>query len=283
MKTKTKTKVYKVNDFQWDLYNITKTLKRIIQINKLKKSNIDNEVYDKLQAIFFNFIKDSYECEDYNFVNNVDIYLIANPNNNKILLNNILRQNKDFFKVICKENWHSFKKVLFKSMSFDDIFKLIINKLNLEKSINTNSYYFQEEMSFRIYSINILMDLLIEKNITDFQYHNKVKSFIINNIRFIFNNARDESDFDFIMDWIYINRNNFRVNFLDLIYTFMDHFNCYFFDIISQIDIVCKRLRLDNEDFDSDFFNETVFKFRDRFSIYNGIQIRKPNGKWFKF
>jgi hypothetical protein len=280
---KTKTKVYKVNDFQWDLYNITKTLKRIIQIDKLKKSNIDNQVYDKLQAIFFNFIKDSYECEDNKFENNVDIYLIANPNNNKTLLNNILRQNKDFFKVICKENWHSFKKVLFKSMSFDDIFKLIINKLNLEKSINTNSYYFQEEMVFRIHSINILMDLLIEKNITDFQYHNKVKSFLINNIRFIFNNAKDESDIDFITESIYVDRNSFCVSFLDLVYTFMDHFDCYFFDIISQMNIMCKRLSPNDESFDLDFWNDAIFKFRDRFSIYNGCRIKESKLIWFKF
>lgn len=282
VKPKNKVKVYTVNDFEWDLNSdLGRTINRIIKINRIKKSTIDNKVYDKLQARFFCVFKDSSEGYGNAFEQFTNIYLIANPNNNNALLNNILRQNKGCFTTLCKEKWKHFEKILLHIMPFDDLFELIINKFDIEKSIDISRCDYEEKINHKIQGIIILMELLRKNNITDSKYHNKVKSFVINVTKFILDNAYHESDLDVLTDNNYLNIDNDYTGFINFIYQFMNHFNSYFFDIISHIKSMLKRVYEDENDIDS-YWDEMISCF-ESFPVYNGFQIKSPKVKWFKF
>lgn len=276
-------KVYTEDYFRWSLDNLHGIIKEIIEIKKIiKESAIDSKVYDRLQSTFFINIL-SFSRERLKFEQLTDDYLIANPNNNQELLIDILRQNKDFFKELHHNNQRSFKKILLHIMSFNDLFNLIINKFDIEKSIDINDANFVEKVNYKIQGIIILIELLIKNNdnLIDSKYYNKVKYFITNITKFILNNATEEYDVEYITSDVYLDEDAYPCTFINFVYEFMNYFNSYFFDIILDIELMCERVY---EDGDIDgYWHNVISDFKESFPNYNGSQIKEPKAKWFKF
>lgn len=276
--------VYTEDYFRWSLDNLHRIIKEIIEIKKIiKESAIDSKVYDRLQSLFFINILNCREKHEPKFEQLTDDYLIVNPNNNQELLIDILRQNKDFFKELHHNNQRSFKKILLHIMSFNDLFNLIINKFDIEKSIDINDANFVEKVNYKIQGIIILMELLRKNNdnLINSKYYNKVKSFITNITKFILNNATEEYDVEYITSDVYLDEDGYTCNFINFVYEFMKHFNYYFFDIILDIELMCERAY---EDGDIDgYWHNVISDFKEIFPNYNGSQIKEPKAKWFKF